>query len=205
MYLKTTPLLLRALLPSNLEWKIKTTGKEIFLTFDDGPIPEITSWVLDQLDKYEAKATFFCVGDNVRKHPDIFAEIGLRGHAVGNHSFHHVQAWKTSFDNYMHDVILCNELVNSKLYRPPHGQITPRLARALGKDYRLIMWSILSRDFDRKMSGVNCLKSSLDNTSPGSIVVFHDSIKAWDRLEFTLPRFLEHFKDKGYTFIPIST
>jgi peptidoglycan-N-acetylglucosamine deacetylase len=200
MYLKTAPFLLRAFLPSNLEWKVKTNRKEIFLTFDDGPIPEITPWVLDQLDEYKTRATFFCVGDNVRKYPDVFEEVSKRGHAVGNHSFNHLKAWNTPFNEYIGNVKQCKELVSSSLFRPPYGQITPRLAKELGKDYRLIMWSLLSRDFDQKMSGLNCLNTVIARTKPGSIVVFHDNTKAWERLEFTLPRFLQHFTAEGYTF-----
>ena len=200
MYFKTAPWFLRAILPSNLEWVVSTGQKEIFLTFDDGPIPEITPWVLEKLDEFKAKATFFCVGDNVSRHPEIFSELGKLGHSVGNHSFNHVKAWHTSFDDYIKNVEQCNELVHSSLFRPPHGQITPRLAKVLGRQYRLIMWSLLSRDFDCNMSVHRCLKTVIELTGPGSIVVFHDSVKAWERLEFTLPRFLEHFTGLGYTF-----
>jgi peptidoglycan-N-acetylglucosamine deacetylase len=200
MYFKTAPFLLRTLLPSNLEWEIATSKKEIFLTFDDGPIPKVTPWVLEQLDARNVKATFFCVGDNVRKHPDIFSGLIQGGHSVGNHSFNHIQAWHTSYDLYLENVKQCNQLVNSTLFRPPHGQITPRLSRQLGKEYRLIMWSLLSRDFDKKVSPDECLDTLTKLTKPGSIVVFHDSLKAWDRLEYALPRFLDHFLKEGYTF-----
>jgi peptidoglycan-N-acetylglucosamine deacetylase len=200
MYFKTAPLILRKILPSNLEWDVKTELKEIYLTFDDGPIPDITPWVLDQLDAFGAKATFFCVGDNVFKHPGIFSDLTNRGHAVGNHSFNHLQAWKTSYDDYIANVNKCSDLVETSLFRPPHGQITPRLAKTLGHEFRLIMWSLLSRDFDKKMSAFKCLKTVTEYTRPGSIVVFHDSIKAWERLEYTLPRFLEHFSALGYSF-----
>ena len=200
MYFKTVPGFLRYLLPSNLVWKVNTTDREIFLTFDDGPIPEVTPWVLDQLDRCQAKATFFCVGDNVRKHPEIYAEIRKRGHSTGNHSFNHLQAWKTPLNEYLANVEKCRQLVDSSLFRPPHGQLTPKISRVLGKEYRLIMWSILTRDFDSRITPAQCLEIALKNAKPGSIIVFHDSLKAWDRLEYALPRFLDHFTEKGYTF-----
>jgi len=200
MYLKTVPRFLRALLPSNLVWEVQTETGEIFLTFDDGPIPEITPWVLDQLDRCKAKATFFCVGDNVRKYPEVYAEVRKRGHSIGNHSFNHLQAWKIPYAEYLENVSKCRELVESSLFRPPHGQLTPKIARTLGQEYRIIMWSLLSRDFDPSVTPYNCLKIVTENTKPGSIVVFHDSLKARKNLEYALPRFLDHFTEKGYTF-----
>ncbi len=200
MYLNKIPGFLRYLLPSQLEWVQPARQKEIYLTFDDGPIPEITPWVLKQLDEHEAKATFFCVGDNVSKHPEVFQQLLDSGHSIGNHTHNHLKAWNTDLKDYLENVSLCNSLVNSKLFRPPHGQITPRLARKLSKEYRLIMWTLLSRDFDQQVSPYEVLKTSVENTKPGTIIVFHDSQKAWNRLEYTLPRYLEHFTNQGFTF-----
>ncbi len=200
MYFKTVPSFLRTFLPANLVWDIKTLQKEVFLSFDDGPIPEVTPWILDQLDRVHAKATFFCVGDNILKYPEIYDEIKKRGHATGNHSFNHVQAWYTPYCKYIENVQKCQNLMNSHLFRPPHGQVTPYIAKTLGNDYRIIMWSVLSRDFDSRVSPYKCLKITVEHTRPGSIVVFHDSVKAWKRLEYALPRFLDHFTEKGFTF-----
>jgi peptidoglycan/xylan/chitin deacetylase (PgdA/CDA1 family) len=200
MYLNSIPAVLRFLLPSNLEWNIKTTHPEIFLTFDDGPVPEVTPWVLDQLDRFEAKATFFCVGDNVRNYPEVYRMILERGHMTGNHTYNHLKAWKTSQSEYLLNIAKCKDLVESTLFRPPHGQITPSLARMLRHDYRIIMWSILSRDFDREISPSQCLEIAIKGTNRGSVVVFHDSIKAWNNLETALPGYLEYFTQKGFRF-----
>jgi peptidoglycan-N-acetylglucosamine deacetylase len=200
MYLSAVPGLLRIFMPSNLEWQIKTDKKEIFITFDDGPIPEVTPWVLDMLEKYLAKATFFCVGDNVQKHPDVYRQIIQRGHAVGNHTFNHLQAWKTPNKEYIENVAQFRSLIDSRLFRPPHGQISRSLAKELGKDYRLIMWSVLSRDFDQELIPDKCFEIARKGTQPGSIIVFHDSLKAWKRLEYALPAYLEHFSRVGYIF-----
>lgn len=200
MYLSSVPLLLRRILPANLEWKGPSEGRSLYLTFDDGPIPEVTPWVLETLDKYNVKSTFFCVGDNVGKYPEVYAEVLKHGHVTGNHTFNHLQAWRNSRETYLGNVDKCRELVDSKLFRPPHGQITPSLARALGEQYRLIMWSALSRDFDQGLSAYKCLKNTMRQTSPGSIIVFHDSIKAWKRLEYALPRYLEACLKQGYNF-----
>lgn len=200
MYVTTIPGLVRWFLPRNLVWKIPTDRKELFLTFDDGPIPEVTPLVLDLLDEYEARATFFCVGDNVRKHPDVYNEVLSRGHAVGNHTFNHLQGWKTGLEEYYLNVDKCRELVDSHLFRPPHGQVTPKIARDLGKQYKLIMWSVLTRDYDRELNPDKCLQISLKGIFPGSVIVFHDSLKARRNMEYALPRFLEESKRRGYTF-----
>jgi peptidoglycan-N-acetylglucosamine deacetylase len=200
MYYKTVPSFLRILLSQYLTWEVKTNRKEIFLTFDDGPIPEITPWVLDQLDRVKARATFFCVGDNVRKYPQIFNEIRNRSHTIGNHSYNHLQAWRTSASSYLGNVQQCQDLVNGLFFRPPHGQLTPLLIKTLSREYRIIMWSLLSCDFDPKISPYKCLEIVLTHTKPGSIVVFHDSLKAWNRLEYALPRFLDHFTEQGFSF-----
>jgi peptidoglycan/xylan/chitin deacetylase (PgdA/CDA1 family) len=140
--------------------------------------PRGHTWVLDTLNAFNVKATFFCVGDNVRKHPEVFSQVLQAGHKVGNHSFNHLQAWKTSRQDYLANVRSCRELVESNLFRPPHGQITRTLAKALKDDYRIIMWSLLTRDFDARLTPGQCLRIALRGTKPGSIVVFHDSLKA---------------------------
>lgn len=200
MYINTIPGFIRQLLPSHLEWEVSVRDKKIFLTFDDGPIPEVTPWVLDTLKQFQALATFFCVGDNVRKHPDVFQELKQSGNLIGNHTYNHLKAWKTKRDAYLLNIARCNDLVNSHLFRPPHGQITPQLARIIGKEYRIVMWSILSRDFDPQVSPYQCLKNSVEQSKPGTIIVFHDSLKARKQLEYTLPRYLEHFSKQGFTF-----
>jgi peptidoglycan/xylan/chitin deacetylase (PgdA/CDA1 family) len=200
MYLATMPYILRTFLPSNVTWEIETNKKEIFITFDDGPIPEVTPGVLKILDEFNAKATFFCVGDNVRKHPDEFKLVKSKGHSLGNHTFNHLRGWATSHQRYHENVSKCNDLVQSHLFRPPHGQLTPLMARTLHSNYRIVMWSVLSMDFDRSVSPYKCLQHSINHTSNGSIIVFHDSLKARERMEYVLPRYLEHFSKSGYTF-----
>jgi peptidoglycan/xylan/chitin deacetylase (PgdA/CDA1 family) len=203
MYINNIPGFIRQLLPSHLEWEVPVRDKKIFLTFDDGPIPDVTPWVLDTLKQFQALATFFCVGDNVGKHPDVFQELKQSGNLIGNHTYNHLKAWKTKRDAYLLNIARCNDLVNSHLFRPPHGQITPQLARIIGKEYRIIMWSILSRDFDPQVSPYQCLKNSVEQSKPGTIIVFHDSLKARKQLEYTLPRYLEHFSKQGYSFLTL--
>jgi len=200
MYFRSVPPLMRRIYPSSLEWKISTREKELYLTFDDGPIPGATPWVLDELARFNAKASFFCVGENAFRNPDILQKISIQGHAKGNHTFNHLKAWNTPLSEYLDNVSKCRTVVDSTLFRPPHGQITRKLAKILSAEYRIIMWSILSRDFDKNVSPETCLRSTIKDTRPGSIVVFHDSEKAWERLQYVLPRYLGHFSEKGYSF-----
>lgn len=199
MYLVKTPTFIQKIFPSFL-WRKQGTEKVIYLTFDDGPIPDVTPWVLQQLAKYEAKGTFFCVGDNVQKHPDIFAEIKSKGHSVGNHTMHHLNGWTQDNLTYFHDTRHCARLVNSTLFRPPYGRLKPKQASFLQRHYNIIMWDVLSGDFDTKLNGKECLKNVLKHTEAGSIIVFHDSIKAFPRLEYVLPRVLAHYAKMGYKF-----
>jgi peptidoglycan/xylan/chitin deacetylase (PgdA/CDA1 family) len=194
------PFWLRMIYPKGLVWRIPTDKPEIFLTFDDGPIPEVTPLVLNILKKYNVKATFFCVGENVQKYPVVFNSLISDGHAIGNHTFHHVKAWKTSYTSYIAEVEQSNMLIKSRLFRPPHGQITWKLARKLKKEYRIIMWSVLTGDYDKKLSGEQCLANAIKYTSSGAVIVFHDSIKARERLEFALPKYIEYCLAKGYSF-----
>jgi peptidoglycan/xylan/chitin deacetylase (PgdA/CDA1 family) len=200
MNLYSAPFWLRAIYPKGLIWRVPTMLPEIFLTFDDGPVPVVTPLVLSILKKYNIKATFFCVGENVQKYPAIYDLLRIEGHTVGNHTFHHVKAWKTDFSSYISEVEQCNQLVNSSLFRPPHGQINRKLAQYLGKDYRIIMWSALTGDYDKKLSGDQCLSNAINNTRPGSVIVFHDSLKARDRMEYALPLYIEYCLAKGYKF-----
>ena len=195
----TFQLLLQFLFPS-LTWRIKTKAKVLYLTFDDGPIPEVTPWVLEQLENYNAKATFFCIGDNVKKHPAIYQSISLKGHAIGNHTFTHLNAWRTDNIQYLEDTRLARQVIDSRLFRPPYGKITPALIQSLKKEYKIIMWDVLSYDFDIRFNGKSCMEKVIRHARPGSIIVFHDSIKAVDRLKQALPDILKHYSAKGYTF-----
>jgi peptidoglycan/xylan/chitin deacetylase (PgdA/CDA1 family) len=184
----------------DLQWAVKTDNKEIYLTFDDGPNPEITGKVLDILDQFDARATFFCVGQNVEKFPDVYHEILLRKNQAGNHTYNHLVGWKTSNNEYVEKIEKCRQLVDSRLFRPPHGKIKRSQIGLLKKEYTIVMWSVLTYDFSKTISAGQCLQIALKHTRPGSIVVFHDSEKALRNMQFALPRFLEHFKNKGFHF-----
>jgi peptidoglycan/xylan/chitin deacetylase (PgdA/CDA1 family) len=178
-------------------------GKNVFLTFDDGPTAEITPWVLDKLDDFNAKATFFCLGKNVEQHPDIYSLILARGHAVGNHSYSHIKGWGTSVSTYVQDFDLASGFIDSNLVRPPYGRLTPNQARILGERYKLIMWDILSRDYSRAISRRGCVKNVVKHLRPGAIIVFHDSLKAARNLKYALPRTLDFIKKEGYEILRI--
>jgi peptidoglycan-N-acetylglucosamine deacetylase len=199
MYLVKTPKVIQNLFP-NFTWKIPSEEPVLYLTFDDGPIPGVTPWVLEQLAAYEAEATFFCVGENIRKFPEVFQQVVAAGHSVGNHTQHHLDGWATDNLPYYHDVRRCAQLVNSDLFRPPYGRLRPRQAQFLQRHYQIIMWDVLSGDFDPHLSPERCLRNVTDNAGPGSIVVFHDSRKAEEKLRYVLPRVLDHFAERGYRF-----
>lgn len=191
----------------NYVWDIPNKEKKVYLTFDDGPIPEITEWTLEQLKKYNAKGTFFCIGDNIQKHPEIFKKITANGHSVGNHTFNHLKGWETSLEVYIENTKKCSETMTdcylktaqSHLFRPPYGKIKPSQAKALRKlGYKIIMWDIISMDFDQTISPETCLNNVLKNVESGSIIVFHDSVKAWKNLEYVLPKTLEFLNEKGF-------
>jgi peptidoglycan/xylan/chitin deacetylase (PgdA/CDA1 family) len=186
----------------NYIWDIPNRNA-VYLTFDDGPTPQVTEWVLELLKKYNAKATFFCIGENIKKHPEIFRKISSEGHQVGNHTYNHLNGWQTSDEKYLENVALCqSEIYNQEskffdLFRPPYGKITPSQSRKLRKlGYKIIMWDVLSADFDIMISKEKCLKNVLNNIQSGSIIVFHDSEKAFQNLEYALPRVLETLKNK---------
>ena len=194
-----TPSALRILFPSLL-WEVKTSGKEIFLTFDDGPHPEITPKVLNILAQFKAKASFFCVGENINKYPDIFRQIKAEGHSPGNHSYNHLNGWKTKNSDYFENIEKCGKLTDSSFFRPPYGKLKPSQIAFLKKKYRIVMWSALSYDFDKSVKPEQCLRTAIKNTRRGTIMVFHDSEKAAKNMLYALPRYLEHFSNLGYLF-----
>lgn len=207
------PTLIKRLFP-NYVWEFSLNEKVIYLTFDDGPTPEITQWTLDVLEKYNAKATFFCIGENVQKHPSIFKSILKKGHSIGNHTQNHLRGWETSTDTYIKNTTKAQDIINNqikhnnslKLFRPPYGQITPKQGkqlRALG--YKIIMWTCVAFDWDNKVTPKQCLKNIISKTKKGNIVVFHDSVKASKNMQYALPKVLEHFSKKGYSFKAITT
>ncbi|QIL77621.1 polysaccharide deacetylase family protein [Hymenobacter sp. HDW8] len=202
------PALLHSLFPG-CEWQYPTAERILYLTFDDGPIPEETPWVLDQLADHQAKTTFFCVGDNVQRYPEIAQRAVAEGHRLANHTHHHLNAWAHPRTAYLHDVAQCQQTLTElgllkaetrPLLRPPYGRLTWPLLRHLRPQYRLIMWSVLTQDYDQSLSAERCLRQSIAATRPGDIVVFHDSQKASRNLRYVLPRYLAHFAERGFTF-----
>jgi peptidoglycan/xylan/chitin deacetylase (PgdA/CDA1 family) len=183
-----------------LIWSFPSTEKIIYLTFDDGPIPEVTPFVLEQLKQYNAKATFFCIGENIEKHPDIFKQIKEEGHTTGNHTFHHLNGWDVNDQIYFESVERARAFVGTKFFRPPYGRIKKSQIALLESRYSIIMWDVLSYDFDKKVSPEKCFSNVSQNTKEGSIVLFHDSIKAQENLYYTLPKTLEYFSKKGFEF-----
>jgi peptidoglycan-N-acetylglucosamine deacetylase len=180
-------------------WNINGDSKSVYLTFDDGPTPEVTQWVLDRLDEYDAKGTFFCLGRNVEAHSDIFRDIVKRGHSVGNHTYSHMKGYSASNSKYMNDIQMANEVIDSKLFRPPYGRILSRQVKEIHPHYKIIMWEVLSVDYNYKISGDRVIKNVTRNVRPGSIVVFHDSKKASKNLYHALPVVLNYLKENGYT------
>ncbi len=208
-WVKTNPFI-KLLFPKYV-WDIPNHEKKVYLTFDDGPNPQITEWVLDQLQQYDAKATFFCIGNNIEKHPDIFQKIIDDNHAVGNHTFSHLKGWETDTNEYIENTRRCSLFMREKekgisdkgdtfeLFRPPYGKIKTSQSRALRRlGYKIIMWDVLSRDFDKTITPEECLKNVLKNVEMGSIIVFHDSIKAAQNLKYVLPKTLAFLKEKGF-------
>lgn len=235
-WIKTNKLIKRLFF--NQVWDIPNTEKKIYLTFDDGPTPEITQWVLSVLKQYNVKATFFCIGDNIRKYPEIFQEVIAEGHQIGNHTYNHLQGWKTSNKLYLENIDSCQKAIsmhkvkgnpetaepvleknatspimhleikinrpqsaNFRLFRPPYGKISTLQAGKLRKlGYKIIMWDVLSADFDIRITPEECLENVVKNTTQGSIIVFHDSRKAFKNLEYALPKTIEILKKKGFLF-----
>lgn len=179
-----------------------STQKELYLTFDDGPHETATPFVLDRLKEFNAKATFFCLGKNVQSYPAIYERILDEGHRVGNHTFNHLNGWKTKNNLYVKDIDAASKYIDSKLFRPPYGRISPFVSRLLRTQlqYKIIMWHVLSGDFDKTLSPQKCAEHVLLNAQPGSIIVFHDSTKAQEKMFFALPKTLEYFSNAGYKF-----
>lgn len=197
MYLVKTPWWLR-LFYSGYTWRMPSTTKTIYLTFDDGPHETATSFVLDTLAKYQAKASFFCIGKNVRLHPDIYQRILAEGHAVGNHTEHHLNGWNTPNNEYLANIQQAEEVIQSNLFRPPYGRIKRSQAKAMDK--KIIMWDVLSGDFDPLLTPEGCLAYVIKHTEAGSIVVFHDSAKAFSKMQYALPKMLDYFTKQGFQF-----
>ena len=179
-------------------WRINPSEKVIYLTFDDGPNPEVTPRVLDILDEFEAKATFFCVGENVMKYPEIFQKVKHRGHAVGNHTFNHVKGTEKTVKEYVDNVGKAHEYIHSKLFRPPHGRITLSQVNKLKADFKIIMWDFITYDFDRQVTSTEILKEVKLRSRNGSVVIFHDSLKARKNVLEALPEALRYWKKEGY-------
>ncbi|MDX1761756.1 MAG: polysaccharide deacetylase family protein [Christiangramia sp.] len=215
LFLPKYPWPLRALYPERISRV--TDSKAIYLTFDDGPIPEITTWVLDLLAKYDAKASFFCIGDNVKKNPETFKRIQAEGHCIGNHTFNHLNGWQTSTSEYVENVRSAEEIMTNsgvdltqnskpktpyyKLFRPPYGKIKNSQARKLKQlGYKIVMWDVISGDYDQDLSAENCFQNVLKNAIPGSTIVLHDSQKAFPHLKEILPRILQYYKEKSFEF-----
>lgn len=206
LYLTKTPRIIQRIF-KNYTWRFAVKNKVLFLTFDDGPTPEITNWTLDLLKKHKAKATFFCIGKNVIQEPEIYHRIINEGHRVGNHTHNHKNGAKTTIKNYISNFLEAEKNLHntSKLFRPPYGKIKKKQAlKILNLGYKIIMWDVLSADFDQSISKEKCLKNVLKNTKPGSIIVFHDSIKASEKLKYVLPKVLEYYTEKRYKFSTIT-
>ncbi len=234
LFLSKTPYLLKKFYPKQLIWNKSRAEKVIYLTFDDGPIPIVTPWVIKTLKNFNAKATFFCIGDNIVKHPEIFEQLKADGHAIGNHTFNHLKGWNTDDETYLANFLKCQQLTQTNLFRPPYGRIKKSQIVKLSNEYsvlsneykvpsndksipnkenfqdslltthypllKIIMWDVLSGDFDPSLSPEKCLHNVIKHTENGSIVVFHDSLKAWDRLKFVLPKVLEVWRKEGFEF-----
>jgi peptidoglycan/xylan/chitin deacetylase (PgdA/CDA1 family) len=194
------PRFFRPLVGKNIIWRKKTSSKVIYLTFDDGPVPEITPAVLAILEQYNWKATFFCVGENVSKHPDIYNEILQQGHKTGNHTYNHLKGFSCNSADYLLNVQKAAQFIDSDLFRPPHGQISAKQIKLLKNDYQLVMWDVITHDYNQKLSPEQVLSNITNNIRSGSIVVFHDSGKAADNLLKVLPLALDFWISKGYTF-----
>ena len=199
MFIFRAPSILSRLYPNSI-WRKERTELKIYLTFDDGPIPDLTPWVLDVLKHYNIKATFFCVGQNISKNPEIFKRVLDEGHQVGNHTYNHIKGWKSSNENYIDNVKKCQELTKTNLFRPPYGRITKKQFKLLSPDYNVVFWDVLTHDYDNRLTPEKCFKNAVKYTRNGSIIVFHDNIKAEQNLKYALPLYIEYFLKLNYKF-----
>ena len=182
-------------------WNIPQKSNIVHLTFDDGPTVEATDWILNTLNEYDAKATFFCVGNNVEKNPELYDKIVKNGHSVGNHTHTHRDLLRTRRENYINDIDKAAMYIESKLFRPPYGKITYWTAKRLfAKGFKIVLWTVLSYDFDSRLSAEKVLRKCIKHTKPGAILVFHDNKKAFEKLQIVLPAYLSYFKKKNYAF-----
>ena len=194
--LKIVDRVLKYLIPDST-WKIDD-AEGVYLTFDDGPTPGVTEWILSTLEKYDAKATFFVLGKNAELYPDLYQQILDAGHKIGNHTYSHQKGWRMSLERYLEDIDCADDLLKSELFRPPYARVTPSQMRAVAKRFKIVMWSIVSHDYNRHLSPQRVLRNVLDEIGPGSIVVFHDSDKAFYNMSYALTRTLEYVKQKGW-------
>lgn len=199
MFIEQPPYIVRALYPGAL-WRMNPNEKTVYLTFDDGPIPGITPWVLDLLDKYNIKATFFLVGDNIRKHPDEFRQIIERGHRVGNHTYNHIRGFEYKAEDYLANTEKANQMIQSDLFRPPHGHMGMKQYYALRSKYKIVMWDLVTRDYSKHLNGPQVFSKVKKYVRNGSIITFHDSFKAEENMKYALPRSIEWLKEQGYSF-----
>jgi peptidoglycan/xylan/chitin deacetylase (PgdA/CDA1 family) len=199
MLIERTPAIFRSLYPGAV-WRLPQQEKTVYLTFDDGPIPEVTPFVLDLLDKYGIKATFFCVGENVFRNPDVYERIIKEGHQVGNHTYNHLQGFKCPSDYYIENVEKAAQYIKSPFFRPPHGQFRFSQISKLKKDYKIILWDVITRDYNRSLSGESVLNIVKKYARNGSIIVFHDSLKAEKNIKYALPRAIDFLLEEGYRF-----
>lgn len=200
MFIEQPPQLIRYLYPSAI-WRMDKDERAVYLTFDDGPIPRVTPWVLDVLDKYGIKATFFMVGDNIRKHPDEFRMVVERGHRIGNHTFNHIRGLSYAINSYLENTDkACRMMMNTNLFRPPHGYMSPKQYAELKKRYKIIMWDLVTRDYNRKFNGEQILQKVKKYVRNGSIITFHDSLKSEENIRYALPKAIEWLMEQGYEF-----
>jgi peptidoglycan/xylan/chitin deacetylase (PgdA/CDA1 family) len=201
-YLVKTPWLIKKIIYPKYIWQLPATEKKIYLTFDDGPHPVATNFVLDVLDRFSAKATFFCIGKNVLAHPGIYKSILSRGHTTGNHTHNHLNGWKVKDEVYLSNILLARQHIHSNLFRPPYGRISGYQAKQVIEkmNFKLVMWSVLSGDFDRKLSPDDCFRNVVGAVAPGAVIVFHDSEKSYPTLRDALPKALERLTEMGYQF-----
>jgi peptidoglycan/xylan/chitin deacetylase (PgdA/CDA1 family) len=181
-------------------WRIPVEEPILYLTFDDGPVSGVTEWILDELEKYGARATFFCIGENVRANPELYAKILKAGHGIGNHTFSHLNSYRTGLSRYVKDIYKASKVIDSRLFRPPYGRIRPLAARILLPRFRIILWDVLSMDYDQELEPRVVMHNVISKARPGSIIVFHDNLKARENLEYVLPRLLDHYSRAGYRF-----